>query len=453
MRKTLLGLGFLFTGVLSTQAQNGLEKIIVEKFYVSNAADSIGSTGVLPVGSITYRLYADMLPNYKFQALYGVNGASPHELLIKTTTSFFNNEDRGTTSPDGITVNNTKLNTVMLDSWFSAGAAATGKIGVLKSEDNDGAIVNADDILLNDDTSAGLPLSTHDGMIGGSPEKVTFVGLGSELDVFDAVSQAGNSFSTSNGSVACLGGSKGPNTENRVLIGQFTTDGVFSFKLNLQIGTPNGGVQKYVAENPTDTSEIQISSLIGSFDPAVVNNQLPTVSVIAPDSAIANKEIEITANANDVDGSVVSVEFYINDVLIGSDSLAPYAITWKAIAGDINVTAKAKDNKGAITTSSAKLIKVTTGTGIKDFNNNEVAFSLFPNPVNDLLTIQFNDLALTKAMYKVYSLAGNVVVQKDLGKIAANFQERVDLSKLAAGSYIIAVSTDASTSYKKVVKQ
>ena len=83
MKKILIGAALLFTGFFA-KAQNGLENIIVEKYYVSNAADAAGSSGTLPVGSVTYRIFADMLPGYNFQAIYGVTGHStplvhPHD--------------------------------------------------------------------------------------------------------------------------------------------------------------------------------------------------------------------------------------------------------------------------------------------------------------------------------------------------------------------------------------
>src|SRR6185436_8772832 len=155
-------------------AQNGLESVIIEKYYVSNASDASGSIGTLPAGSVTYRIYADLLPGYKFQALYGVAG---HELKLTTTTTFFNNEDRGATSPNGISSTNTRNNTVMIDSWFSCGNTANGKLGVLKTEDTDGSIGNANGILANNDASAGIPISTQDGMIAGTNQAVNFVGF------------------------------------------------------------------------------------------------------------------------------------------------------------------------------------------------------------------------------------------------------------------------------------
>jgi hypothetical protein len=264
MKKNILGLSLILLASL-THAQNGLDSVIVERFYVSDANDSAGSTtaaaGTLPAGSVTYRIYADMLPGYKFQALFGV---PTHELKLSTTTTFFNNEDRGATTPNGITVTNTKKNSVMLDSWFSVGAAATGEIGVLKTEDTDGSIGNSTVpvILQNTDVLAGIPIKTQDGEIPGTAEAVTFVGLTTELNVFDATSQVGNLFSTLNGSIASLNGSVGPTAANRVLVGQFTTDGQFCYELNIQIGTPTGGVQQYVAKNPTG-AEIQIPSLMG----------------------------------------------------------------------------------------------------------------------------------------------------------------------------------------------
>ena len=48
-------------------AQNGLENIIVEKYYISDGNDTIENLdgGVLPVVSVTYRVYVCMLPGYK----------------------------------------------------------------------------------------------------------------------------------------------------------------------------------------------------------------------------------------------------------------------------------------------------------------------------------------------------------------------------------------------------
>lgn len=264
MKNLVLVFGLLIYS-LSLNAQNGLENIIVEKYYISDGNDTLANLdgGVLPVGSVTYRIYVDMLPGYKFQVCYGVPA---HELRIETSTLFFNNEDRGSTSPNFSFVNAAK-NTVMLDSWLTVGAACNGYMGILKAEDNGvGNIVNnyTPQVLQNTDPNAGIPLTLQDGFIAGVPEAFTELGITNEIAVFDNQNDGTNGplFSTFNGSWVALNGAAGPDTiENKVLIAQITTDGTFCFQLNIQLRTPTSGVvENYVAMNPTG-SEILFPGL------------------------------------------------------------------------------------------------------------------------------------------------------------------------------------------------
>ncbi|NVN94123.1 MAG: T9SS type A sorting domain-containing protein [Bacteroidetes bacterium] len=253
-------------------AQHGLDSVIVEKYYISNISDSIGSNGILPVKSVTYRIYVSMHQGYKFQMAYG---NANHPLSITTSTAFFNNEDRGSTTPV-FTKAQAKFNTVMLDSWLSVGAACVGNFGILKSKDNGVAtIVNADNILQNADTVAGIPLTIQDGLIAGSPGTFATIGVGIDtaIAVFDATSQFGNSFEITNAAWFCMNGATGPDTNNnQVLIAQITTNGRLKFKLNIQLGTPTGGIEKYVAQNPMDTTEIQKDYLTYASDSNIIVN-------------------------------------------------------------------------------------------------------------------------------------------------------------------------------------
>ncbi len=260
MRKKLIISGtalLLLSAMAQAQAPAGLDSIMVEKYYVSDANDkTVDATGgVLPLHSVTYRVYADLKPGYKFEAAYGVDVAphgvvstGDHELRISTTTTFFNNIDRGAIT-NAFTKTQAENNTVMLDSWLSVGGACNAQMGVLKADDNGTAnAVNADGVLLNNDPYAGIPLTTQDGFMAGTPEAVTFVGLTGDT-IFGDGTKNGSLLSTYNASWASLNGSAGPTALNRVLIGQFTTEGTFSFMLNLQLGTPGGGVEHWVANS------------------------------------------------------------------------------------------------------------------------------------------------------------------------------------------------------------
>jgi hypothetical protein len=331
MKKNILCLCLCMISAF-VHAQNGLECIVVEKYYVSDVNDSIGNDavsinpGTLPVGSVTYRVYADMLQGYKFQGVYGVDSVpisgplSPgdHELRLETSTLFFNNEDRGATTPNAINNNYVSHNTVMLDSWLSVGAASSTKYGIMKSED-DGAstVVNIDGLLQNNDASAGIALTINDGLITGTPaaNQVTLVGFSpTELDVFDNTTN-GNLLSTFNATWASLGGSKGPDTvSNKVLIGQFTTNGTFSFKLNVQVGTPTGEVQNFVAENPVN-NEIMLPCLTFNSDSLATGiahhaTDLHSSFILYPNPATDALSILV----NTAGGKSVKAEYKIIDI-------------------------------------------------------------------------------------------------------------------------------------------
>jgi hypothetical protein len=42
-----------------------------------------------------------------------------------------------------------------------------------------------------------------------------------------------------------------PNT-NKIIIAQLTTNGDLYFELNVQLGSPDGKIQRYVAKNPSE---------------------------------------------------------------------------------------------------------------------------------------------------------------------------------------------------------
>lgn len=95
-------------------------------------------------------------------------------------------------------------------------------------------------------------------------------------------------------------------------------------------------------------------------------NQSPNVSVTSPVAGqvfSSLNAINITASASDADGSISEVEFFINNSSIGKDLVAPYGISWTPkSAGNYSLTARAKDNNGAIATSSVISFVVNTST-------------------------------------------------------------------------------------------
>ncbi len=221
--------------LITHQDSLALENVIVEKYYIADSNDyNDGSVSPLPKGSITYRIFIDMKPNYNLQMVYGNQN---HELFLESSTYFFN--DKEADAITGFNVDLKKINkgNVALDSWVTMGAACRGFTGIPREEDTSKYSL----------ISTRSSLNKSDGLIKGVlPD---FVPFNLDLTFFNNDSTA-KRFATTNGAWASPGGVKGPTAENRVLIAQLTTDGKLSFQLNVQIGTPTGGYIQFVANKP-----------------------------------------------------------------------------------------------------------------------------------------------------------------------------------------------------------
>jgi regulation of enolase protein 1 (concanavalin A-like superfamily) len=170
-------------------------------------------------------------------------------------------------------------------------------------------------------------------------------------------------------------------------------------------------------------------------------NQAPTVTLTAPsggETLIAPASIGLTANAADADGTVARVEFYNGAALLGSDTTAPYALTWAGIAaGSYAIRAVAYDNAGASTSSATVTITVTAPV----------------SPPTAVVFLASADHAsgVTNYLIEIFTAAADPatatpVASSDMGKPtpAANGDITVDLagffSALAPGAYQLTIS-------------
>jgi len=394
MKKILLSLCLVFL-VLEGQAQH-LKKIVAEKYYVANATDAAAdASGVLKAGSVTWRIYVELQPEWFLVNVFGV-GAHPFGMST-TSTSFFN--ATGGASQPNFTAVNVKNGLNALDSWVAMGSPlkkASLNMGVLKSDDDNGTLLTGT-LLKNNDASAGLPLTSVDGMVAVAAVPSGTFGANAvdpqfapgTIDIFDPVlsdeSSTGNSIIIDNGQWYTTTRTQGPKASNRILIAQITTDGDFDYKLNLSIGHDSAGLitsENFVNStpvasdypNPGDVIQWTVYydknyNLSRTLKPASAS---PTVNITAPTAGQAfniNDIISFTANAADNDGTVAKVEYYINGIKAkyyrsGAEvdtilTTAPYRNKWKSVGGAAAITAVATDFEGNQTTSAP--VNITVG--------------------------------------------------------------------------------------------
>lgn len=302
--------------VIDPSAVNGLEKIVVEKYYVSNAADSIqanndidqfnsenGTTiahGALPVGSVTYRFYADLLPGYKLLSVYA-DSLKNQPLKFHTSTSFYNHPFGFFTPVPGTTKASLKNNLLALDSYLSLGGVATGQYGILKADD-DGALnnvttaANPNAVLLNNTASMGFPLTSRDGMIGGSgiltPAFPDFTA--NAFAAFTDGSVTANTLLVKEGAMNNATGATGPiAAANKILIAQVTTDGILNYELNVLLVAPDGTLISFAAH--AKQNEFSHPSLTGTLNP---DSQPYGIKTIADNCSNSSFCLPIVANDN-----------------------------------------------------------------------------------------------------------------------------------------------------------
>jgi hypothetical protein len=120
----------------------------------------------------------------------------------------------------------------------------------------------------------------------------------------------------------------------------------------VQLGDFDGWIDEVVVRSSTVSSTV------------ISTNNPPTVSLASSASiATAPASINLTATANDSDGSIAKVEFFKAGVKLGEDTAAPFTFPVTGLtAGTYSFTARATDNQGATATSAAISVTVNNTT-------------------------------------------------------------------------------------------
>lgn len=103
-----------------------------------------------------------------------------------------------------------------------------------------------------------------------------------------------------------------------------------------------------------------------SVTASTATNKPPTVTLTAPASGSkfsVGASITVAATASDPEGKLAKVSFYAGSTLLGTDTSAPFSITWPSVAaGTYSVKAVAYDTAGATGTSATATLTVGSST-------------------------------------------------------------------------------------------
>lgn len=428
---------FLFTLLFTLNMQAQLEKVIVEKYYISDTLDEKDTTGgLLQAGSTTYRVYVDLKAGSKLIKLFGNTN---HSLVFSSDSAFFNHTESGQTFAYDITKTKASQSTTALDSWLTLGqslkrAGAKANFGVPKSLDTDGSFIGGnnhpDGLLSNTDAMAGIPLTTADGHLNITAANLTYVqfGLkdlstGEDTSIFGAAKKEFNS----NGEdvyLAVSAGVTGADADsNQVLIAQLTTKGVLKFELNLEVLDKEGKLITYVAKNASDSTSTVFSEYL-KYPLNIVCSCKDPHYLEYNEKAVCEDEKKCKTR-----------------IVCGcTDSLA------------CNYDSNANVNIPALCCypgfCNGRDINIVCPSIL-----NSVEFTLFPNPVEDILTIQISGNKEEDVRYSVFDSFGLLKLEKTNIHLSGGFTEKIDVSTFSAGLYWVRVTVGSYTANKIFMKK
>ncbi len=295
---------FFFTIVASAQGRIGIDTIeINENGLVRVLVEKVSVPSSIATNAVAYRFFVEMENGYKFLAVGG-QAYLGHPLYIESTTSFLNETILGTAL--GTSANPALFGafpTLEYDSYVADGRMGTSQVYTLAG------------LVTTDATSTPQAAVS-------TPDPIDIL-----LDNTIAIEDSYDGWVVN-------GGVRGPaSAPNQVFIAQLTVvnDGELSAILGM-ISLINPSIDR------VDIYDIH-------YPPLAV----PEVTIISPlsgDVFDAGDAITVQATASDIDGSIDSVAFFVNDVRIGCDETSPYAIVWTGVPGSVILTARAYDNDG-----------------------------------------------------------------------------------------------------------
>lgn len=171
---------------------------------------------------------------------------------------------------------------------------------------------------------------------------------------------------------------------------------------------------------------------------SVIVNAPPQIALTAPATGSvvpAGNRVTLQATASDADGTIAKVEFFDGRTRLGETRAAPFQWVWADIrAGTHPLTAKATDNRGATTTSSAVTLIANAPPGVRI--TSPAADSIFTAPAS--LTIRATATDAGGSIAKVEFFHGST----KLGETTAT-PPQFTWSPVPAGAYsLTARATD-----------
>lgn len=197
----------------------------------------------------------------------------------------------------------------------------------------------------------------------------------------------------------------------------------------------------------TDTEELHFNKYL--LDGVKLTDFTATISTPANNTSIkVDSTIELSASASVNSGSIDHLIFRVNGEEIKQVNEAPYTTTWapsKAGVHLIDVVAVKQD--GAVKYSANVAVLVQS-----DFSSTDQAkyktISVYPNPANNYLTINLDQVDFSKANIQIIDISGKTMFNKK----QRGSQEQIPIEDFQSGMYLLKLTIEDKVVHRKFIK-
>ena len=253
--------------------------------------------------------------------------------------------------------------------------------------------------------------------------------------------------------MAVLGNVAGPDTANRILIGQFTTDGIFTFCLNLVVRIPDSLVcpdpnchelmNFYATLLPSDTAGQGFNTDNKFTHPTLCYNSSLQLTDC---NGVPNGPAQPGTACDDGDPDTANDVYAADCTCIGEDCLG--------VLGGTDLPGAPCDDGDPNTVNDMWMTGCLCegSVGIEENSALAAAIHVYPNPTDHILWLEIDHTTDGRSSYVLRNALGQRVLHQDLGNLATSWKGTLDLSDVTQGVYFLQVNVGAATHTVRVTR-
>jgi len=185
-----------------------------------------------------------------------------------------------------------------------------------------------------------------------------------------------------------------------------------------------------------------ITMIVGAPQPVSVN------AVVDMNTVCAGTAVTFTATPTN-GGSSPTYQWYLNSFMVGTNQPTYTYVPTNLDQVSVVLTSSLSCVSGNPAFSNSLAIFVNTCTGVENQTSDLGALKVYPNPANDKLFVNFEDISETPVLIKMFNAVGQLIFESNT-PLDAN-RSGIDVSHMSAGSYTLQTIFDNDVVNKTVV--